>query len=1232
MGIIAANSSFVLKPSDPNSKVYCKNAQGQQVATWTLAGCNTYNYSVTNCGTTTIAPPCSTTIVNVANKATCPVTLYCFDFGKEHNMGIIAANSSFVLKPSDPNSKVYCKNAQGQQVATWTLAGCNTYNYSVTNCGTTPTPSCTLKAVAAKATCTTTGYVPTFTITGNTNGVKITMGTWYVNLAAGVSAYTMPKEVIGNATFGFSDIKNTACATTVNTTSAQFCNIDPCAGVGTTIYSDCSYGGKAVNLTAGTYTISQLAALGMTDNVISSLKVNSGYSVIMFTDNNFSGASQSFTVADHCLIDNNFNDAISSIKVMCGTTTTCNLTTNITNIRCDNKGTATNAADDVFYFDVTATGSGTAGFDVWAVDRSKKYNWQNYGQTATNIGPFPISGGAVTLSIYDATGTTCFKKITVTPPTTCSNTPLANGSIGDQLFVDVNNDGIFNAGDTPVVGAKVTLLDGNGAVIGSAISDANGKYLFGNLPAGSYIVRFPTELANGSTLIAPDKGTDDAADSDANQTTGTSTKINLAAGQNNLTVDAGYAAPKPLTGSIGDQLFVDMKKDGIFNAGDLPVIGAKVSLLDGNGNIIGSATTDINGKYLFTNLPAGSYIVRFPVTLADGSTLIAPNTGTDTTVDSDANLTTGTSTKINLAAGQNNLTIDAGYSKIVTPIAPLTGSIGDQLFIDVKKDGIFNAGDTPVAGAKVSLLDGNGNIIGSSTTDVNGKYLFAGLPAGSYIVRFPVTLADGSTLIAPNAGTDATIDSDANQTTGTSTKIVLLAGQNNLTIDAGYNKVATTPIVPITGSIGDQVFFDTNNNGIFDAGDKPLANISVTISDGSGNAISKIFTDITGKYLFSGLTLGTYSIGFPAVLTDGTPIKSSPKQQITISATNPNDLTADAAYYKAQPTVTYCAANSAAAFNTWIERVQFGAIDKTDYKKHTYEDLTATSTSVAPNTNATITLTGAKTFSTKAITFFWTVYIDFNKDGDFADAGEEVVRQNTAQTVVSAIINIPANATTGATRMRVVMQDSAYATACGTVTAGAVKDFTVNIDPTAIVIRSAELFRIEGTLENEVVNLTWYNNTGKSNEHFEVERSIDGGKTFTSILRENNRNTASKVEIFKAKDAQPVEGNNTYRLVTYMQDGIINYSETTTVTFRQPAAIEIYPNPADDYATIQLGKVKNATNIDLFDNAGRLVRTVTVNGEQTIRMDNLESGFYTVIVRTQAGTVATKKLAVNRNY
>jgi hypothetical protein len=186
--------------------------------------------------------------------------------------------------------------------------------------------------------------------------------------------------------------------------------------------------------------------------------------------------------------------------------------------------------------------------------------------------------------------------------------------------------------------------------------------------------------------------------------------------------------------------------------------------------------------------------------------------------------------------------------------------------------------------------------------------------------------------------------------------------------------------------------------------------------------------------------------------------------------------------------------------------------------------------------------------------------------------------------------------------------------------------------PCPITTRSEQVFRIEGSLEKEVINLTWYNNTGNHNEHFEVERSIDGGKTFTSILRENNRTASSKLEIFKGQDVQPVEGNNTYRLVTYMQDGIIKYSDEVMVAFRQATAIEVYPNPADDFTVLQLGKVKEVTSVDLFDNAGRLVRTVSVSGEQTIRMDNLESGFYTIIVRTQAGTVATKKLVVNRNF
>jgi len=51
------------------------------------------------------------------------------------------------------------------------------------------------------------------------------------------------------------------------------------------------------------------------------------------------------------------------------------------------------------------------------------------------------------------------------------------------------------------------------------------------------------------------------------------------------------------------------------------------------------------------------------------------------------------------------------------------------------------------------------------------------------------------------------------------------------------------------------------------------------------------------------------------------------------------------------------------------------------------------------------------------------VWIDWNLDGDFKDAGElAATLSNTAQTTMSATISVPATAKTGTTRMRVAMK------------------------------------------------------------------------------------------------------------------------------------------------------------------------------------------------------------------
>jgi hypothetical protein len=82
-----------------------------------------------------------------------------------------------------------------------------------------------------------------------------------------------------------------------------------------TVYKDCNYGGYTVGLNPGSYTLSQLNALGILNDDISSIKVSSGYKVTLYRDDNFSGPTVVKTTDDACLVDDAFNDSASSLKV-----------------------------------------------------------------------------------------------------------------------------------------------------------------------------------------------------------------------------------------------------------------------------------------------------------------------------------------------------------------------------------------------------------------------------------------------------------------------------------------------------------------------------------------------------------------------------------------------------------------------------------------------------------------------------------------------------------------------------------------------------------------------------------------------------------------------------------------------------------------------------------------------------------------------------------------------------
>lgn len=128
------------------------------------------------------------------------------------------------------------------------------------------------------------------------------------------------------------------------------------------------------------------------------------------------------------------------------------------------------------------------------------------------------------------------------------------------------------------------------------------------------------------------------------------------------------------------------------------------------------------------------------------------------------------------------------YSIIIGTILPLPSSIGDFVWFDDNRSGIqdSNVGipEPGAAGITVHLFDSISiNPIATTTTDVSGNYQFTGLFPGTYLIQ--VIPPSTHQITAKDVGSDDTIDSDCDPSTGLSDIIVLGSGENITSVDCG---------------------------------------------------------------------------------------------------------------------------------------------------------------------------------------------------------------------------------------------------------------------------------------------------------------------------------------------------------------------------------------------------------------------------------------------------------------
>ncbi len=429
-------------------------------------------------------------------------------------------------------------------------------------------------------------------------------------------------------------------------------------------------------------------------------------------------------------------------------------------------------------------------------------------------------------------------------------------SIGDFVWLDKNGNGCQDPDplEAGIAGVVVTLLRGDGTTHSQQTTGANGKYLFENLPAGSYRVRFGAPA--GYVITRRNVGACGGdKDSDIDPVTGETNTVSLNPGTSNLDLDAGLYLPA----SLGDMLFLDANRNGIMDGGETGINGVTVMLLDANGNVVATTTTTGNGKYSFGNLAPGNYSVMFNG-LPAGFIYTLRDQGANETLDSDVDPSNGKTAQVMLMSGQSYLDLDAGaYPRIDLSVTKTVSPAGPYV-----------TGQAITYAVTVSNAVGFAQATGVTVSDVlpSGVSFTGATPSQGSFDNATGTWTVGT--LASGASATLQIATTVTATTGAITNCAQVQTANEFDVDStpgngtanGEDDAACVTINIVTASLGDFVWVDLNGNGCQDAGEPGLPNVTVTLFRGNGTQVAQTTTGADGKYLFSNLTPGSYYVTF----------------------------------------------------------------------------------------------------------------------------------------------------------------------------------------------------------------------------------------------------------------------------------------------------------------------------------------------------------------------------------
>lgn len=310
-------------------------------------------------------------------------------------------------------------------------------------------------------------------------------------------------------------------------------------------------------------------------------------------------------------------------------------------------------------------------------------------------------------------------------------------SLAGQVFVDSNEDCVPDANEARIANVEIQLYDAAGRLIATTRTDATGRYQFDNLRPGQYrVVELqPEGYFSGNAIPGSAGGRADGTDAITEITIGPGTTL----------VEYNFCELEP--SSLAGLVFVDLDEDCIPDPIEARIDNVLIQLYDESGRLVASTRTDSQGRYQFNELRPGQYrVVELqPDGFFSGNAI--PGIGGGGRADG-----TDAITEITIGAGQTLVE----YNFCELPPGSISGSVWSETDLNRKRD----AGDLPLSGVTVQLLNAAGTVIATQQTDVQGRYQFEDLAPGTYAVRElqPTGLFHFAQLAGSAGGDASTVD------------------------------------------------------------------------------------------------------------------------------------------------------------------------------------------------------------------------------------------------------------------------------------------------------------------------------------------------------------------------------------------------------------------------------------------------------------------------------------------